>query len=150
MKNINHYIAEEAKTSKVRDGIQFTIWRRPDKKVKWLSDNEKYLKIEYKFEDYDEMIFIQFLLGYDKEDQTWMMWVGKIGAASYDDDAYCSLKTKKFSEAILNACDEIEKFIDKVKETPINYIQYYKKNPADSGGGEEEGGGDEGGGGDLL
>lgn len=150
MKGIDGYITEEVKTSKIRDGIQFTIWQRPDKKIKWLSNNEKYQKIEYKYEDVDNMIFIQFLLGYVKEDKTWKMWIGKIGAASYDDDPYCKLNTEKFSEAILTACDKIEEFIDKVNEDPLNYIQFYKANPADQGGGEEsEEGGDEGGG-DLL
>lgn len=154
MKELERYISEEKKTSVIRDGIKFIIWQRPEKKLKWLSNNDKYLKIEYKYENQDDMIFIHFLLGYVKEDKTWKMWVGKIGAASYDDDPYCKLDTEKFSEAILNACDKIEEFIEKVKETPINYIQYYKRNPADSSdtGGDEGGGGEggEGGGGSLL
>ena len=153
MKSLDTYMnVNEAvkKTSKLRDDIQFTIWQRPDKKIKWLSNNEKYQKIEYKYEDVDNMIFIQFLLGYVKEDKTWKMWIGKTGAASYDDDPYCKLNTEKFSEAILTACDKIEEFIDKVNEDPLNYIQFYKANPADAGGGGEgEEGGDEGGG-DLL
>ena len=147
MKTIDHYITETAKTSKIRDNIQFTIWQRPEKKIKWLSNNDKYQKIEYKYEDVTNMIFIQFLLGYVEEDKTWKMWVGKIGAASYDDDPYCKLDTEKFSEAILTACDKIEEFIEKVNTDPLNYIQFYKANPADQGGGGEgEEGGDEGGG----
>ncbi len=148
--NINEAVK---KTSKLRDGIQFTIWQRPEKKIKWLSNNDKYQKIEYKYEDVTNMIFIQFLLGYVEEDKTWKMWVGKIGAASYDDDPYCKLDTEKFAEAILKACDKIEEFIEKVNTDPLNYIQFYKANPADQGGGGDEGGddgGDDGGGGDLL
>lgn len=146
-------IYEGEKTSKIRDNIKFTIWKRPEKKIKWLSDNKTYQKIEYKFEDYDEMIFIHFLLGYVESDKTWKLWAGKIGGVDYDDDPYCKLNTEKFSEAILAACDKIEEIIDKVKEEPLNYIQFYKQAPNSDGGGddEEEGGGDDdGGGGDLL
>lgn len=149
------FITEGEKTSKIRDNIKFVIWQRPEKKIKWLSDNKTYQKIEYKYEDYDEMIFIHFLLGYVEADKTWKLWAGKIGGVDYDDDPYCKLDTEKFSEAILSACDKIEEIIDKVKEEPLNYIQYYKQSPAPAGGGDEEGGGDEGGGdegggGDLL
>ncbi len=144
-------INEEKKTSEIRDNIKFTIWQRPEKKIKWLSDNKTYQKIEYKFEDHEEMIFIQFLLGYIKSDKTWKLWAGKIGGVSYDDDPYCKLNTEKFSEAILNACDKIEEIINKVKEDPLNYIQFYRENPgAQSGGGDDEGGDDDSGGGDLL
>ena len=146
--NINESVN---KTSKLRDGIQFTIWQRPEKKIKWLSNNDKYQKIEYKYEDITNMIFIQFLLGYVDEDKTWKMWVGKIGAASYDDDPYCKLDTEKFAEAILKACDKIEEFIEKVNTDPLNYIQFYKVNPADKGSGESgDDDGDDAGGGDLL
>ena len=79
------------------------------------------------------------------------MWVGKIGAASYDDDPYCKLDTEKFAEAILKACDKIEEFIEKVNTDPLNYIQFYKANPADKGSGEGgDDGGDDAGGGDLI
>ena len=151
MLDITHIINEEEKTSKIRDNIKFTIWQRPEKKIKWLSNNQKYQKIEYKYEDYDEMIFIQFLLGYVDTDKTWKLWIGKIGAASYDDDPYCKLDTEKFAEAILTACDKIEEFIGKVEDEPLNYIQFYKTQP-NVGGGDDEGGDDDsgGGGGDLL
>ena len=130
---------------------QSIIWQRPEKKIKWLSNNDKYQKIEYKYEDVTNMIFIQFLLGYVVEDKTWKMWVGKIGAASYDDDPYCKLDTEKFAEAILKACDKIEEFIEKVNTDPLNYIQFYKANPADKGSGEGgDDGGDDAGGGDLI
>ena len=154
MKSLDTYMnVNEAvkKTSKLRDNIQFTIWQRPEKKIKWLSNNDKYQKIEYKYEDVTNMIFIQFLLGYVEEDKTWKMWVGKIGAASYDDDPYCKLDTEKFAEAILTACDKIEEFIKKVTTDPLNYIQFYKASPAGQEGGDEgEKGDDDDGGGDLL
>lgn len=129
MKSLEEYIFEmKSKQNKVRDGIKFTIWRRPEKKIKWLSDNKSYQKIEYKFEDRENMIFIQFLLGYD--DNTWKLWAGKIGGVSYDDDPYCKLDTDDFAQAILKGCDKIEEIIDKVKKEPTNYIQYYRQTPS--------------------
>ena len=65
MKRLINYIneAEEDKKKIARRGnIKFTIWEEPDKKVSWLNDNEKYQKIEYKHEDRDKNIFIDFLL----------------------------------------------------------------------------------------
>lgn len=155
MRSISEYISNEPilelkKTSKIRDNILFTIWQRPEKKITWLSNNDKYQKIEYKYEDVTNMIFIQFLLGYVKEDNTWKMWIGKIGAASYDDDPYCKLNTENFADAILTACDKIEEFIEKVHTDPLNYIQFYKANPASNGGEDEEGSDDESDGGDDL
>ena len=52
--NINEAVK---KTSKLRDSIQFTIWQRPEKKIKWLSNNDKYQKIEYKYEDKEKDIY---------------------------------------------------------------------------------------------
>ena len=85
-----------------RGDIKFMIWLSPDKKVNWLNDNEDYLKIEYKHQDREKNIFIDFLLGYVEQEQMWKLWTGKIGALSYDDDPYCKLDSDKFSEAILN------------------------------------------------
>lgn len=128
MKNLRDYLLEEkdditASTS--RGDIKFTIWKAPDKKVRWLNDNEAYQKIEYKLEDKEEGLYIDFLLGF-KED-SWKLWIGKIGSCSYDDDPYCSFETKKFSEGIVAALDKVEEFVEKVKEDPDNYIQFYKK-----------------------
>ena len=124
---IKNYLLEEkdditASTS--RGDIKFTIWKAPDKKVKWLNDNESYLKIEYKLEDHDDGLYIDFLLGY--QDDSWKLWIGKIGSCSYDDDPYCSLNTKKFADVIVAALDKVEEFVAKVKEEPENYIQFYK------------------------
>ena len=127
MKRLINYIneAEEDKKKIARRGnIKFTIWEEPDKKVTWLEDNQKYQKIEYKYEDKKEQCFIDFLLGF--QDDSWKLWIGKIGSCSYDDDPYCSFDTKKFAEAIVAALDKVEEFLDKVKEDQENYVQLYK------------------------
>ena len=134
MKRLKDYIIEandnnsEEQDESVnrRKDIMFTIWKEPDKKVKWLKDNEKYQKIEYKYEDKSRKMSMSFLLGYDKENDTWKLWVGKIGAITYDDDPLCSLETNKFSQAIIKGLDKIEEYIRKVEDDPSDWIQYYK------------------------
>lgn len=116
---------EQAKLNR-RGNIKFTIWEEPDKKVKWLKSNDKYQKIEYKHEDKTKNMFIDFLLGFDKEHDTWKLWVGKIGGITYDDDPLCDLKTNDFAKAIVTALDEVEEYIDKVEQDPSDWIQYYK------------------------
>ena len=117
---------EGDKKTTQRGKIKFVIWEEPDKKVPWLDNNEKYQKIEYKHEDKDKNIFIDFLLGYDKDKDTWKLWIGKIGAVNYDDDPYCDFETNKFAEAIVAALDKVEEFIKDVEDEPENWIQYYK------------------------
>lgn len=109
-----------------RANIKFTIWEEPKKKVNWISNNEKYQKIEYKYEDKEKNIFIDFLLGYNKDKDTWELWAGKIGGVTYDDDPLCDLKTNDFSKCIIAALDKIEEYIDTVEEDPSNWVQYYK------------------------
>ena len=41
-----------------------TIWEEPDKKVKWIKDNNSFTKIEYKLEDREKNLYIDFLLGF--------------------------------------------------------------------------------------
>lgn len=131
MRTLRQYILEddkkedEKKTTQ-RGNIKYTIWLEPDKKVNWLEDNQQYQKIEYKHEDKDKNIFIDFLLGYVPDEHTWKLWIGRIGALSYDDDPYCDLETDKFSEAIVKSLDKTQEFLDDVEEDPQNYIQYYK------------------------
>ena len=134
LSSIGNYILEadsptgnegEEKTTQ-RGNIKFVIWEEPDKKVTWLTDNEKYQKIEYKHEDKKKNIFIDFLLGYVKDEDTWKLWIGKIGAVNYDDDPYCDLETNKFAEAIVAALDKVEEFVKDVEDEPENWIQYYK------------------------
>ena len=127
MKNLKDYLLEEKNditASTSRGDIKFTIWKAPDKKVRWLNDNEAYQKIEYKLEDKKEGLYIDFLLGF--KDGSWKLWIGKIGSCSYDDDPYCSFETKKFSEGIVAALDKVEEFVGKVKDDKENYIQFYK------------------------
>ena len=107
-----------------RANIKFTIWEEPKKKVSWLKDNEKYQKIEYQHIDKEKQIEIDFLLGF--RDNTWQLWIGKIGAINYGDDPWKDLETKDFKEAILSALDKVEEFIDDVEENPDNWIQFYK------------------------
>ena len=117
---------EGEKKSTQRGDIKFVIWEEPEKKVSWLKDNNKYQKIEYKHEDKKKNIFIDFLLGFDKEQNTWKLWVGKIGAVNYDDDPYCDFETESFATAIVKALDKVEEFIKNVEDEPENWIQYYK------------------------
>ena len=107
-----------------RSKIIFTIWESPDNKVTELKSNTEYQKIEYKLEDNDLGMFIDFLLGFDEG--SWQLWVGKIGSCSYDDDPYKSLNTTNFKKAIVDSLDIIEEFIEKVKKDKYNYIQFYK------------------------
>lgn len=126
MKSLKDYIKEEKQdvTANVKRGdIKFTIWKSPDQKVRWLHDNEKYLKIEYKLEDKEDNLSIDFLLGF--QDGSWKLWIGKLGSCSYDDDPYCSFDTQKFAEGIVAALDKVEEFVKKVKDDPEDYVQYY-------------------------
>lgn len=106
-----------------KDEIKFTIWEKPDTKVKWLKDNESYQKIEYKYKDKKKDIEADFLLGY--KNNSWQLWAGKIGALTYDDDPYYDFKTKDFSEAIMKSLDKIEEIVKDIKEDPTNNVQYY-------------------------
>lgn len=126
LENTENSEEKDEKKSTQRGNIKFVIWEEPDKKVPWLKDNEKYQKIEYKHEDKEKNIFIDFLLGFDKEENTFKLWIGKIGAVSYDDDPYCDFETDSFSTAIVKALDKVEEFIKDVEDEPENWIQYYK------------------------
>ena len=126
MKSLKDYILEEKDdiTSGIQRGdIKFTIWKSPDEKVTTLADNEHYQKIEYKLEDKEEGLSIDFLLGY--QDDSWKLWIGKIGSCSYDDDPYCSFYTDNFKKAIVACLDKVEEFIAKVKDDKDNYVQFY-------------------------
>ena len=126
MKSLITYITEkeenEEKSSRTQD-IKFTIWEEPKKKVRWIKDNDQYQKIEYQYRDKEKGINIDFLLGF--QDKSWKLWIGKIGAISYDDDPWCSFETDKFSEGIVAALDKVEEFIDDVNDNPDNWVQFY-------------------------
>ena len=126
MKSLSQFIYEasekdDKKKSTRRGEIKFTIWETPDTKVKWLDNNEKYQKIEYKYEKGN--VHAQFLLGL--QNGSWKLWVGKIGGVTYDDDPYCTFDTEDFATAIVDALDKVEEMLDKIKEDPYNYIQFY-------------------------
>ena len=136
MKDLKQYIIEAEEDSEEKDdqkddekttergNIKFTIWEEPDKKVNWIKNNEKYQKIEYKYENKEKQIYIDFLLGFQEGE--WKLWIGKIGSNSYDNDPWCSFETDDFSKAIVAALDKVEEFLDDVKENPDNWIQFYK------------------------
>lgn len=106
-----------------RGNIKFTIWEEPKKKVNWIKNNNQYQKIEYQYRDKEKHINIDFLLGF--KDNSWRLWIGKIGAISYDDDPWCTFDTDNFSEGIVAALDKVEEFIDDVNENPDNWVQFY-------------------------
>ena len=122
MKSLLQYIVESNKT-KERGKIKFTIWETPDKKINWLKNNTDYQKIEYQFKDTKLGIEIDFLLGFQKN--TWKLWIGKIGAISYDDDPWTNLECDNFSDAILKCLDYVEEFIEDVKKNKDNWAQFY-------------------------
>ena len=129
IKHINNAILEEVDHSKPteapvpRQDIMFNIWETPNKKVNWLKDNFSYTKIEYQYISDDKNIEIDFLLGFKLG--SWRLWIGKIGALSYDDESYCDLKCVKLQDAIKISIDKIEEIIQKVKDDPQNYVMYY-------------------------
>lgn len=127
MKSIVQYILEKEEKEEApqlsRGDIKFTIWEEPDKKVTRLKDNFHYQKIEYKLQNHEDNLSIDFLLGFQEE--SWKLWIGKIGSCSYDDDPYCSFNTDNFNKAILMALDKIEEFIIQVSNDKENYVQYY-------------------------
>lgn len=131
MKSLTQFLEDKKKDvlsdderTTARGNVKFTIWKAPDKKVKWLEDNEDYLKIEYKFEDKEKNIAMDFLLGFTNG--SWKLWVGQIGSCAYDDDPYCDFETDKFAEAIVKALDKVEEMLENVVNDPENYVQYYK------------------------
>lgn len=135
MKTLKQYIIEGSDkdtdndnkgklTSEVSQAdIKFTIWEEPDKKVTELKDNETYQKIEYKLEDKTDHISVDFLLGYQND--SWKIWIGKIGSCSYDDDPYFSFDTDNFKLAVVKSLYTIAEFIQKIKDDPEDYVQFY-------------------------
>ena len=92
-------------------------------KIKLLDKNKDYQKIEYQFKDKQLGIEIDFLLGF--KESTWKLWIGKIGAISYDDDPWVNLDCDNFADAIIKCLDYTEEFIDDVKENKDNWPQFY-------------------------
>lgn len=115
--------AKEDEKDNERAEIKFTIWESPDKKVKWLNKNDKYQKIEYKFEDKEKHIKIDFLLGF--HENSWKLWMGKWGSTSYDDEPYFDFKTEDFAVGITSALDKVQEILDQVREEPDDWVQFY-------------------------
>ena len=76
-----------------------------------------------KYKDKKLGIEIDFLLGF--KDNTWKLWIGKIGAISYDDDPWVDLDCDNFKDAILKCLDYTADFIEVVKENKDNWVQFY-------------------------
>ena len=123
MKTLSQYIVESSKKSTARGEIKFTIWETPFKKVNWLDDNKNYQKIEYQYKNKKLGIEIDFLLGF--KENTWKLWIGKIGSISYDDDPWVNLDCDNFKDAILKCLDYTEEFIEDVKNNKCNWVQFY-------------------------
>ena len=135
MKSLLSYIKEDSeskneedKTKELRRNIKFTIWKEPKTKVKWLEEGDyKYQKIEYQYVNKEKGVNIDFLLGYVPEEKTWKLWIGKLGATTYDDDPWCDFKEQTFAKAIIAALDKVEEFVDDVENgDPDNWVQFYK------------------------
>lgn len=130
MKTLLQVILEKEQDNdddKVRAGLKFIIYKEDGTTVDWLKDDEPYQKIECLYEenpDFGDGVKIDFLLGKDDNDK-WSLWAGKPGVVDYSDEPYKDLKVSSLSDAISKGLDEMQKFIDKVKEEPNNWVQYY-------------------------
>lgn len=125
MKSLIEFILEKKdKEIDYTQDIIFDVWESPKKKVQELKSNNAYQKIEYKHKDYKNNVFIDFLLGF--KNNSWHLWIGQNGGCNYSDAPYKDLKTDDFKKAIMNAVEEINKFINEVIKDPNTYIQYYK------------------------
>lgn len=103
--------------------VKFKIWESPHKQIDWLNNEDKYLKIEYIYDDKEKDIIIDFLLG--KKDGTWQLYAGKKGSVSYDDDPMKDLKKTTFKEGLLAAIKFVTDFIKKVEDSPDDWNQFY-------------------------
>lgn len=126
MRSILQYLVEKSDEESLdfKKDIVFSIWESPGKKVQHLEGNTKYQKIEYKFINYKKNLYIDFLLGYKND--SWQLWIGRIGGCYYSDSPYKNLKTSNFDEAVIKAVDEINDFIIQACQNPYDFIQYYK------------------------
>lgn len=118
---------QEKDDDKVRAGLKFIIYKEDGKTVDWLKDDEPFQKIECLYEenpDFQDGVKIDFLLGKDDKDR-WALWAGKPGVINYSDEPYKDLKAKSLTDAITNGLEEMQKLIDKVKEEPNNWVQFY-------------------------
>lgn len=125
MKNLQDYLIEsnDKSENELNDPIKFKIWKRPDKIVTKLDDDEDYQKIDYEYSNKEKGIKMEFLIG--RKSNKWYLWTGKVGAVSYDDDPYKDLKTDKFYIAINKAVEYARELINEVIDNPTDWVQYY-------------------------
>lgn len=117
--------AKEDEENELKRNVKFTIWTSLDEKTTSLKKGEKYLKIEYVYKDKEKGIVIDFLIGKDMKYKKWSLFAGKSGAVSYDDDPIKDLKANNLKDAILNAIDEVVKFIKNVEDDKDEWVQFY-------------------------
>lgn len=117
--------AKEDEENELKRNVKFTIWTSLDEKTTSLKKGEKYLKIEYIYKDKEKGIVIDFLIGKDLKDKKWSLFAGKSGAVSYDDDPIKDLKADNLKDAILNAIEEVVKFIKNVEDDKDEWVQFY-------------------------
>lgn len=129
MKKLSNFLLEEQDTTKdpkmdLIPDIKWTIWDSNQKRIYDVNAvNQNYNKIEYLYIDKKKNIKIQFLMGL--LDNTWHIWVGKIGGTYYSDEPYCDLKTGNFKLAVIKSLDKVATFVLNVKNNPDNYQNYY-------------------------
>lgn len=117
--------AKEDEENELKRNVKFTIWTSLDEKTTSLKKGEKYLKIEYVYKDKEKGIVIDFLIGKDMKYKKWSLFAGKSGAVSYDDDPIKDLKANNLKDAILNAIEEVVKFIKDVEDDKDEWVQFY-------------------------
>lgn len=104
--------------------IKWSIWGQNQKRIYDVNKCGKdYNKIEYIYIDKRKNIKIQFLLGL--LNNSWCIWVGKVGGIYYSDEPYCDLKTSDFKIAIRRSLDKVATFVLNVKNNPDAYQNYY-------------------------
>jgi hypothetical protein len=104
--------------------IKWSIWDQNQKRIYDVNKcGQDYNKIEYIYIDKSKNIKIQFLLGV--LNNSWCIWVGKVGGIYYSDEPYCDLKTSDFKIAIRRSLDKVATFVLNVKNNPDAYQNYY-------------------------
>lgn len=123
------FVSEEKDYSKdpkfdIIPHIKWSIWDKDQKRIYDVNKCDKeYNKIEYIYIDKSRNIKIQFLLGL--LNNSWCIWVGKVGGVYYSDEPYCDLKTSDFKLAIRRSLDKVATFVLNVKNNPGAYQNYY-------------------------
>lgn len=129
MRTLSAFISEEKDTSKdpkldIIPDIKWSIWDADQKRVYDINKADKnYNKIEYLYIDKKKNIKIQFLLGL--LNNSWHIWVGKVGGTYYSDEPYCDLKTDDIKKAIRRSLDKVATFVLNVRNNPDSYQNYY-------------------------